>query len=154
MLELLLLELLLRLLRLRAGLLLLLLLLLLLTPRLLPEYLGIPEQRLRIIDVLLEDLGARQAAVRIDANQPEVFIRDGIFVRAAQETQSIGRYQLIDRSRVDSELSLILLNRPRVFSAPENQFQFAFAPGLHLVNRNHCSGNDRRSGCKKDQRSE
>jgi len=126
---------------------------LLLTARL-PEYLRIPEERLRIIDVLLENLRARQTAVRIDANQPEILIGDGIFVRAAQKTQSIGRYQLIDRTRVDSELSLILLNRPRVFSAPENQFQFAFAPGLHLVNRNYGSGDDRRSGCKEDQGSE
>jgi hypothetical protein len=50
------------LLRLSAGLLrllLLLLLLLLLSARLLPECLGIPEERLRIIDVLLENLGTR-----------------------------------------------------------------------------------------------
>ena len=60
--------------------------------------------------------------------------------------------QLIDRTRINPELSLILLNCPSVLLSAKYQFPFALAFGLHLVSRDGGGGENRSSGGEKDQR--
>ncbi len=119
----------------------------------LPELLRISKQRL-VIHVLRKQLGSYNASIGIDGDKPELFSRDRIFVGLSHEPQVIGRDQLIDRTRINTELALILLNRPSVLFAAEDQLFFELALGLHLICGNARCDENRSGGCKENQSSE
>src|SRR5262249_44784640 len=88
----------------------------------------------------------------VDTNESKIFSRDRVLVRAAQEAQSISLDQLIDRARIDTELSLILLNGVRVLFPSKDQLLFTLPLGLHLIGRHGGGSEDGSSGCEKNQR--